>query len=95
MWKTKGANDFPEAKDGGNRIVKERKSERPLWLSEEEAMGLLDIALVAPSELTPEQRAAVSKLSEFCRLFLRNPEEAAPPHPALVAPPNLSKSFVA
>lgn len=95
MWKTKGANDFPEAKDGGNRILKERKSERPLWLSEEEAMGLLDITLVAPGELTLDQRAAVSKLSDFCRHFLRNPEEAAPSHPVVTAPPNMTKSFVA
>lgn len=74
--------------------MKERKSERPLWLSEEEAMGLLDLSLVVPAELTPDQRAAISKLSEFCRQFLRSPEEAVSPHP--VAPPaTLPKTFAA
>ncbi len=84
---------FPDEKDGRTGLVKERKSERPLWLSEDEAMGLLDLAMIVPSELTPDQRAAVGKLSEFCRHFLRNPEEAA--HSTLPAAPPLSASLVA
>lgn len=52
-----------------------REQERCLWLTEDEAMGLLDVALLSPGELSPEQRAAVMKLSEFCRQFLRAPEE--------------------
>jgi hypothetical protein len=55
--------------------LREREQERSLWLTEEEAMGLLDVALLSPGELTPEQRAAILKLSEFCRQFLREPEE--------------------
>lgn len=55
--------------------MKEREQEKSLFLTEEEAMGLLDVALLCPGELTPEQRAAVMKLSEFCRQFLRAPEE--------------------
>lgn len=38
-------------------------------------MGLLDIALLCPGDLTAEQQTAVLKLSEFCRQFLREPEE--------------------
>ena len=40
-------------------------------LSEEEAMGLLDIILITPVELSLEQRAAVTKLGEACRQFMR------------------------
>jgi hypothetical protein len=54
--------------------VKESGQERCLWLEEEEAMGLLDIVMLSPAELSPEQRAAVLKLSEFCRKFLREEE---------------------
>ena len=46
---------------------------RSLCLTEEEAMGLLDIVMLSPGELTSEQRAAIMKLSEFCRQFLRDP----------------------
>lgn len=58
-----------------SKTVREREQERNLWLTEEEAMGLLDIALLCPGDLSPEQRTAVLKLSEFCRQFLREPED--------------------
>lgn len=51
--------------------MQERNCERCLWMTEEEAMGLLDVAVMSASELSPEQHAAVQKLSEFCRQFLR------------------------
>jgi hypothetical protein len=47
------------------------ENERPLCLTEEEALGLLDVILTNPAELTPEQRAAALKLSEFCRELIR------------------------
>lgn len=49
----------------------ERKIERCVYMSEEEAMALLDLALLCPGDLTLEQRSAIVKLSEFCRQFLR------------------------
>jgi hypothetical protein len=45
--------------------------ERAIRLTEEEAMGLLELAMACPMELSPEQRAAVVKLGEFCRQFMR------------------------
>ena len=69
--------------------MKDRKSERPLWLSEEEALGLLDIVLVAPADLTAEQRTSIAKLSDFCRQFLRNEETNAAGLSATTAVPAL------
>lgn len=51
--------------------------EKTLCLTEEEALGLLDLVLMAPDDLTPAQRSAFLKLSEHCRQFLR--ETAEPP----------------
>jgi hypothetical protein len=51
--------------------VQEPTRERCFWMTEEEAMSLLDIAVLSPVELSPAQRAALGKLSEFCRQFLR------------------------
>ena len=51
--------------------------EKPLCLTEEEAMSLLDLVLVSPADLTPSQRAAFLKLAEHCRQFLR--DEPDPP----------------
>lgn len=45
--------------------------EHSLLLTEEEALGLLNIAMLSPMELTREQHIAVLKLSEFCRERLR------------------------
>jgi hypothetical protein len=54
--------------------------EKPLCLTEEEALSLLDIVLMSPTDLTPIQRSAVMKLSEHCRQFLREePETSAFP----------------
>jgi hypothetical protein len=50
-------------------------------MTEEEAMGLLDVAVMSTNELSPEQHAAMRKLSEFCRQFLR--VEAVTPSAAL------------
>ena len=38
-----------------------------IGLTVEEALGLLDIMLVSPIELTSHQNKAMLKLSEFCR----------------------------
>jgi hypothetical protein len=47
--------------------VKERILEQCVWLTQEEAIGLLELVMMSPGELTGEQRAAVMKLSECCR----------------------------
>jgi hypothetical protein len=45
--------------------LQERAAERNIYLTVEEAMGLLDIVMTCPGDLTPEQRAAMLKLSDF------------------------------
>lgn len=44
-------------------------------------MGLLDIVMMCPLELSAEQRAAMVKVSDFCRQFLR---EEGPSTPTLI-----------
>ena len=51
--------------------MQNRLEERAIRLTEEEAMGLLELAMTCPMDLSPEQRAAVVKLGEFCRQFMR------------------------
>jgi len=51
--------------------VNDIRSEHNLSLTEEEAMGLLDIVMLSPSDLSPEQRAAAEKLSNYCREMIR------------------------
>jgi hypothetical protein len=41
-----------------------------LRLTHEEALGLLDLALLAPSELTSPQHTALEKLGRLCREFV-------------------------
>jgi hypothetical protein len=55
--------------------VRERDREHSLYLTEDEAMGLLEIVMVSPCDLTPEQHAAVLKLGNFCRRFLHDGDE--------------------
>jgi hypothetical protein len=68
----------------GARTMKEYPQDYKLTLTKEEALGLLDIIVLSPGDLSPEQRAAFVKLSELCRQFLREEEaaevEAALPH---------------
>jgi len=40
-------------------------------------MGLLEIVMMSPAELTPDQREAVIKLSDFCRQFMREQSDMA------------------
>jgi hypothetical protein len=61
--------------------MQEERRERSLELTMEEAMGLLDILLLCPGELTAEQRTATLKLSEFCRKWLRDSHGPGSPHP--------------
>lgn len=49
-----------------------RLEERPLNLTEEEALNLLELAMSCPVDYNFEQRAALVKLSEFCRQFMRS-----------------------
>jgi len=57
--------------------MEEYPQEYRLTLTKEEALGLLDIIVMSPGDLSPEQRAAFVKLSELCRQLLREEEEAA------------------
>ena len=63
----------------GGDIVKDRTRAQGLWLTKEEALGLLDIVMMSPVELTPERRDAVMKLSEFCRECLSDEAERSSP----------------
>ena len=58
--------------------LQDRTIERGMSLTEEEAMGLLDIVLMCPGDLTSDQRAAMLKLSDFCRQFIRDGVETSP-----------------
>ena len=40
---------------------------KPIRLTTEEALGLLDIVMLSPSELTEAQHSALLKLGRFCR----------------------------
>jgi hypothetical protein len=62
----------------GEGPLQDRTNERGICLTEEEAIGLLDIIVVCSADLTAEQRAAMLKLSDFCRQFLRDPMEPQP-----------------
>lgn len=57
--------------------MQNRLEERNIKLTEEEAMGLLELAMTCPMELSPDQRAAFVKLSDFCRQFMRGPASGA------------------
>ena len=56
--------------------MKKRVQERSLPLTEEEVVGLLNIVLLSPVDLSPEQRRATEKLCDCCRQFLREAKEA-------------------
>ena len=51
--------------------------DQTLNLTEEEAMGLLDIIMLSPMDLSPEQRAAAEKLSNYCKAKFREAAAAA------------------
>ena len=51
--------------------VMDRANEHSMCLTEEEAIGLLELVMMCPIELDAHQRAGMLKLSEFCRRFLR------------------------
>ena len=56
----------------------DRGTDRGICLTEAEAIGLLELIMTCPGELDPEQRAALLKLSDYCRQFLRDGKESAP-----------------
>ncbi|HLI47484.1 MAG TPA: hypothetical protein VKV18_02165 [Chthonomonas sp.] len=43
------------------------QEEKALYLTEEEALGLLELALTSATEMSAEQRSALMKLTAFCR----------------------------
>lgn len=45
--------------------------ETSLQLTENEAMGLLDILLLTSTDMTEEQQSALAKISDACREFIR------------------------
>ena len=55
---------------GGEFGVYKMRSEHNLTLTEEEAVGLLHIVMMAPTELSKEQIAATEKLCACCRNLL-------------------------
>ncbi len=70
------AGNYNTARDSRGSIEMKDMLDHGLDLTQEEAMGLLDIVLMCPLELTMEQRAALDKLSEFCRVYIRENVEA-------------------
>ncbi len=67
-------------------MMKNRLEERAIHFTEEEAMGLLELSMTCPMELTHEQRAALVKLSDFCRQFMRS-ETASARREDVIIPP--------
>ena len=47
-----------------------RDARRPLHLTEEEAVGLLEMCLYSKDETDPVKAAALHKLADYCRDFL-------------------------
>ena len=45
--------------------------EYAVGLTQDEAMGLLDLLVLCPNDLSPEQRSAIEKLSSLCRGIIR------------------------
>lgn len=56
----------------------DRGQERPLWLTMEEAMGLLDILVLTPAELSDAQQQALQKLGTFYRQGVHETDENVP-----------------
>ncbi len=50
------------------------RGDHPLYLTQEEALGLLDIVLTTATDLSREQRSALMKLSGLCRESFREDE---------------------
>jgi hypothetical protein len=44
---------------------------KPLWLTREEALQLLELSITSTAALTCDEVGALSKLGELCRTFLR------------------------
>lgn len=49
--------------------------ERGVCLTEEEALGVLDILMVSKADMNLEQRSAFFKISEYYRTFIREAEQ--------------------
>ena len=54
--------------------IKPRALEVALWLTEADAMALLDLAVLAPCEYTADQAAAVERLVKGCKRLCGNPD---------------------
>lgn len=59
----------------GDLIVKGQNQERCLWLSKDEAMGLLNLVLNSPEDMSKEQHLVMEKLGEMCRQFIHDERE--------------------
>ena len=46
---------------------------KPLWLSREEALQLMELSITSHAAPAFEEEGALSKLGELCRAFLREP----------------------
>jgi hypothetical protein len=44
---------------------------KPLWLTREEALQLLELSITSTAAVTYDEEGALSKLGELCRAFLR------------------------
>ncbi len=67
-------------------MVQDRAMERGVCLTETEAMGLLDMLMTYPGELDTAQRAGLIKLSDYCRLLIRDGRESKLPQESVSAP---------
>ncbi|MDE2125917.1 MAG: hypothetical protein KGJ62_04940 [Armatimonadetes bacterium] len=51
-----------------------RAPEVALWLTEADAMALLDLAVLAPCDYTTDQAAAVDRLVTVCKRLCSDPD---------------------
>jgi hypothetical protein len=56
--------------------AREPARERPLWLTREEAFGLLELSVASMACLGEAEEAVLHKVGQICRAFVR--DEAAP-----------------
>jgi hypothetical protein len=60
-----------EARRHNVLTLQQGSPQRPLWLTREEALQLLELSITSNAALTYDEAGALSKLGELCRAFLR------------------------
>jgi hypothetical protein len=55
--------------------AREPATEKPLWLTREEAFGLLELSIASMARLGEAEEAVLHKVGQICRAFVR--DEAA------------------